>query len=127
MKKAASRMIAVFFVLTSLGLSHQTLAQTANQYTFINSATASLVLDRNNNTVDMTTGTTSLVASGSDDVSSGVTNIGFSFTFMSSAFTQFSASSNGGIRLGGTAILNTLYGGSFPIATTPIIAPFLQI
>ena len=104
-------------------------AQTANQYTFTTNGTSSLAADLNGNVIDMSTGTTQLVAASKDDIASSVTNIGFNFTFMGTGgtnniFTQFSASSNGGIELGGTAISGTLQ--AFPTsASTPVIAPFL--
>lgn len=46
------------------------------------------------------TGGTQIIASGQDDTVSGLTNIGFTFKFNGTDFTQFSASSNGFIRLG---------------------------
>jgi hypothetical protein len=58
---------------------------------------------------DMSSGTTQLVAAGADDTSSVVTNIGFDFFHQGTRYTQFSASSNGYIRLGGTAVASTQY------------------
>ena len=48
-------------------------------------------------------GGTSLIAGGVDSGASPVTDIGFPFTFDGVSYTQFSASSNGWLRLGGTA------------------------
>jgi len=101
-------------------------SQLANQYAFQTNNTGSLVLDRNGNTVNMGSGTTQLIGSNQDDQSSSATNIGFTFNFMGSAFTQFSASSNGAIRLGGSAISSTTIGTSFPLNNQSIIAPYLQ-
>ncbi|WP_297517657.1 fibronectin type III domain-containing protein, partial [Flavobacterium sp.] len=57
---------------------------------------------------------TQIIAANTDDGSSTATNIGFSFTFNGTAFTQFVANSNGGIRLG-TAAPTSQYA---PISTT---------
>jgi uncharacterized repeat protein (TIGR01451 family) len=68
---------------------------------------------------DMSSGTTQLVAAGQDDTSSALTNIGFDFVFMGTRFTQFSASSNGYLRLGG-AVSTTQYAlatGAIPLIT----------
>jgi hypothetical protein len=45
-------------------------------------------------------GGTTILAAGTDDGNSPVTNIGFSFSFNGTVFTQFVANSNGSIRLG---------------------------
>jgi len=129
LNKALIRSMALFIIVGSFAVSQKVVAQAtdATQYTFSTSGSGSLALDRNGNAVDMTTGTTSLVTSGKDDVSSGVTNIGFNFYFFSAGgtpYTQFSVSSNGAMRLGATAIANNVYGSSFPVAVQPIIAPY---
>jgi len=48
----------------------------------------------------ITTGVTQIIASGQDNYITSLTNIGFTFNFNGTDFTQFSASSNGFIRLG---------------------------
>ncbi|MBR6440640.1 MAG: hypothetical protein IKS44_01150, partial [Bacteroidales bacterium] len=48
------------------------------------------------------TSTTNLLSSGGDGVRSTVQNIGFSFPFGGSTYTQFSVNANGDLRLGGT-------------------------
>ncbi|MEP6851014.1 MAG: G8 domain-containing protein [Acidobacteriota bacterium] len=53
---------------------------------------------------DMSSGTTQLVASNQDDTASIVNNLGFDFFFQGVRFSQFSANSNGLIRLGGAAV-----------------------
>ncbi|MEI2748120.1 MAG: proprotein convertase P-domain-containing protein [Ferruginibacter sp.] len=100
-------------------------AQNANLYAFSTNNTGSFVLDRNGATVSMSSGTTQLIGSSQDDVASSVTNIGFSFNFMGTAFTQFTASSNGALRMGGSAISTTTIGTSFPVNNQSIIAPYL--
>ena len=61
LKPVPARRVTVFGILFALALSQETIGQTANQYTFSTTGTGSLALDRNGNTVDMTTGTTQLV------------------------------------------------------------------
>ena len=70
--------------------------EVASNYAFTTAANASLS--------DMSSGTTQLVAANLDDTASAVTNIGFDFYFQGARFTQFSANSNGLMRLGGTAV-----------------------
>jgi hypothetical protein len=89
-------------------------AQSTANYTFSSVSNGSLT--------DMTTGTTDLLATGAyrDDEASSVTNIGFTFYFMGTAYTQFSINSNGQIRLGSTAISG---GAVVPQANVPYLAP----
>jgi len=49
---------------------------------------------------NMSTGTTQLIPGSSIDVSSGITDIGFTFSFMGAAYSQFSVNSSGQLRLG---------------------------
>jgi hypothetical protein len=73
---------------------------------------------------DMSTGTTQIVAADNDDVASAVTDIGFGFFLMGNRYTQFSATSNGIIALGGTAAGGTTYSVSGGTTTTPILSAF---
>ena len=67
----------------------------ARLYTFAASTGGSLA---------STTGSTQLLGTGIDDTpSTPATNIGFSFLFENIAYTQFSVSPDGFMRLGGTA------------------------
>jgi trimeric autotransporter adhesin len=90
-------------------------AQSLATYAFANSTTASLT--------DMSTGTATLLATGTyyDDVASAVTSLPFNFYFMGTAYTQFSINSNAQFRFGAIAILGTNL--STPTAATPILAP----
>lgn len=115
----------IFLMLLITGFIFSASAQNASLYSFSNVNTASLILEKNGNAVDMTTGTTQLVAAAQDDATSSLTNIGFNFTFFGTVYTNFTASSNGGIRMGGT-ISSTTIGNSFPISSQPILAPYLQ-
>ncbi|MEP7144573.1 MAG: hypothetical protein ABI707_16955, partial [Ferruginibacter sp.] len=126
-KNGLSRLAFPFLILFAFALSQKTIAQTANLYTFSTVGTGSLAADIIGNVIDMTTGTTQLVGASQDDASSATAPAkGFNFTFMSTVYTQFSASSNGGIRLGATIMTNNIYGNTFPFAAAPIIAPYLQ-
>ncbi len=69
------------------------------------------------------TGSTQIIASAQDDVSSAVTAIGFTFTFACTNYTQFSASSNGAMGLGAAAV-TTSFSNSIAGASYPIIMPF---
>ena len=100
MRKFYFLFAAVLFASISFG-------QSAANYTFSTETTGSLALDRNGAATDMSTGTTTLLAGGNDDVASSVVNIGFDFLFMGVNYTQFSASSNGFMRLGATAVATT--------------------
>ncbi|MCC7501401.1 MAG: hypothetical protein IT229_02660, partial [Flavobacteriales bacterium] len=72
------------------------MAQTANTYTFAASTGASL---------DPMVSAVTLVGGGCiDDGASAVTPIGFTFTYEGVAYTDFSANSNGVMRLGTTAV-----------------------
>lgn len=70
--------------------------EVASNYAFTTATNASLT--------DMSTGTTQLVAANQDDTASAVNNIGFDFYFQGARFSQFSANSNGLIRLGPVAV-----------------------
>lgn len=70
-------------------------AQTAANYVFSTSTGA---------TLDAMTGSTQLIGAGVDDGVSSVTSIGFPFVYESVTYTQFSVSSNGLVRLGGTVV-----------------------
>ncbi|MBS1742833.1 MAG: T9SS type A sorting domain-containing protein [Bacteroidetes bacterium] len=113
------------FLLTSFFLqSLNSIAQNASQYSFSTVNNASLASDLNGNTISMSSGTTSLVTASKDDAASSSTDIGFNFTFFGNVYTAFTASSNGGIRLGGT-IGTTVIGTSFPVTSQAILAPYL--
>jgi subtilisin-like proprotein convertase family protein len=76
-------------------------------------------------TLDAMSGSTQLVAAGSDDDVSAVTNIGFTFSFNSTNYTQFSVNANGLLRLGGT-VVSTAWTNSASNANTnsPAIMPY---
>lgn len=112
--------ILVFLMLFSFVFVQ---GQSVTNYVFSTTTTGSLALDANGNTVDMSIGTTQLVASGVDTSVSTVQAIGFDFIGMGTLQTNFSANSNGAMGLGNVAIgtSGTTNAGT---ATTMFIAPF---
>jgi trimeric autotransporter adhesin len=109
----------VMLFLTSLTYVN---AQSTANYSFTTNTTGSLGLDANANVVDMSSGTTQLVAADLDDNTSAVTSIGFDFYLMGTRFTQFSSSSNGLIQLGAGALSTTNYLVSSGTPTSPLIS-----
>jgi len=95
MKKLLFLFIAMIFSSLSWGQS------TAN-YSFSYATNGSLV--------DISTGATVMMTGNNDDAATSVFNIGFSFYFMGTPYTQFSANSNGQIRLGSSAAASTYSG-----------------
>ncbi|CAN1542127.1 Ig-like domain CHU_C associated [Flavobacteriaceae bacterium] len=110
------------FMLLSMAIGQKTFSQSTANYVFSTDALGSLALDSNSNAIDMTTGATALVATAIDQGASVVTNIGFNFVLMGRTYTQFSASTNGTMALGSTAIGTAIYTASGGTATTPLIA-----
>jgi hypothetical protein len=90
--------------------------EVASNYVFSTATNASLT--------DMSAGTTQLVAANQDDTASAVTNIGFDFYFQGARFSQFSANSNGLIRLGGTAVQTASPYKPLAQAGLSLIAPY---
>ncbi len=71
------------------------------------------------------TGSTQLIGTGSDDGASPVTNIGFTFNYAGTNYTQFSANANGLVRLGGTAVTTSFTNSAANANTnTPAIFPY---
>ncbi len=102
------------FLLFLIGLmiSVWTMGQSTANYAFSYAFNGSLQ--------DISSGATVLLTGNNDDAAGPVTNIGFTFYFMGTPYTQFSANSNGQIRLGSTQISSssTAY-----TASTAILAP----
>ncbi len=112
----------LLLLTTVLGILFVSAQSTAN-YTFSTASDGSLALDMNSNAIDMSTGTTQIVALGQDDNtgSSLISAIGFDFFLNGTRFSQFSASSNGFMGLGATALATSRY--SFASATSAL--PFI--
>jgi hypothetical protein len=73
---------------------------------------------------DMSSGTTQLIAGGTDDANSALAPIGFFFRFAGSNYTDFGANGNGVIRLG-AAITTTASGNFLSSSSLPVkIAPY---
>jgi hypothetical protein len=80
-----------FYCILLIFLTYNLSAQSASTYTFSSSSGA---------TFTTLTGSTQLIAAGSDDGVSSVTSIGFTFAFEQTNYTQFSVSANGFLKLG---------------------------
>ncbi len=106
MKKFTLLFVMLLISLTCI------MAQTVAEYTFATVTNGSLE--------DMSSGTTTLLSGYSDSGATAVTDIGFSFTFCGTSYTQFSANANGLVRLGGTVISG--YSTS-PVASAAILGP----
>lgn len=72
---------------------------------------------------DMSSGTTQLIAGGTDDANSALAPIGFLFRFAGTNYTDFGANGNGVIRMGQvitvTASGNSLTSSSLPVKIAP--------
>lgn len=88
----------------------------SNSYSF--TATTGVALD------DMSSGTTTLIAPGTDDSNSALANIGFSFYFDGIAFTQYGVNGNGFIRLGVTTAGNSFTNSIATTTNSPKMMPF---
>lgn len=116
MKKLSSFLIGL---LTFLFITGSVNAQSTANYTYSSASNGSLALDKNGNSVDMSTGTTQLYGSGVDSYTAVLQNLGFNFVFMGTLYTQFSASPDGAVRLGSTLITGHTVS---PTASTPFIS-----
>ena len=102
----------LFFMLL-LAFNFYAYAQSTANYTFSSATNGSLT--------DMSSGTTQLVGASVDDgASAPASDIGFDFVFMGIVYSQFSANSNGQMRLGSTTISG---GNQSPASSVPILAP----
>ncbi|WP_395051905.1 GEVED domain-containing protein, partial [Flavobacterium sp.] len=106
MRKSWLACIMFFIALFSL---QYTTAQVGSNYSF--AATTG-------GTINAMTGSTQIVAASLDDSASVVTPIGFSFVFNGVTYTQFSASSNGVMRLGATAATTAFSNGTATSTTS---------
>lgn len=113
-----------YFWVIMLFCTFNVVAQSTANYVFSTNTTSSLALDANGNTVDMSTGTTQLVAPSIDQGASVVSPIGFTYYLMGNYFTQFSASSNGLLQLGGTAVSSGNYVASGGTSSLPKLSAF---
>ena len=119
-----SSWLVMFLMFLFVTFGQKAFAQSTANYAFSTNVTGSLAADMNSNAIDMTTGTTQLVAADTDDASSAATAIGFNYTFMGTTFSQFSASSNGVVQLGSTAVSSTTYVLSGGTTASPRIGAF---
>jgi hypothetical protein len=119
--KTSLLLLAAFFGLLSTVRAQ--VASTAD-YVFSTNTTGSLALDLNSDAVDMSTGTTQLIAAGLDAASSSATNIGFDFFFQGARFSQFSVNEDGQLRLSSTAVGTNSYAISGGTTAAPKLSAF---
>ncbi|TCJ16550.1 hypothetical protein EPD60_07340 [Flaviaesturariibacter flavus] len=112
----------LYSLFALLFIAGTTLAQSTANYSVSSTTNGSLALDLNGNAIDMSTGTNLIAAASSDQPTATVNNIGFDFYFMGVPYSQFSATANGIIRLGSTAIATSQY--TIGSASMALIAPF---
>jgi len=122
LNKKTGTLLMVLVMLSLLAGKNAT-AQSMANYTFATNTNGSLALDMNSNAIDMSTGTTQLLAASSDDNASAATGIGFDFFYMGGLYTQFYATSNGLMQLGGTAAPSQ---STYTITSGTVAAPHLS-
>jgi hypothetical protein len=93
---------SILIVFLSMFVGSKTFGQTANNYIF--SSAAGAIINPPDLNADGNADYTAIIANGNDDAASAVQNIGFTFYYEGTAYTQFSANSNGLVRLGGTVV-----------------------
>ena len=118
-KKVLSFLLLTLTVMLSF-LPNGAKAQNSANYAFATATNGSLALDRIGNAIDTSVSMNTLLTGTSDAGVSSVTNIGFTYTFMGNSYTQFSASADGLLGLGGTAVSGTVASGG--TTTTPQIS-----
>jgi HYR domain/GEVED domain/Secretion system C-terminal sorting domain len=90
-------------------------AQNANTYSFTSSS---------GSTLDPMAGATTIVAASVDDAPSTIQNIGFSFNYEGVAYTQFSASPDGFLKLGSPAASSQFSNSIISTTNVPKLFPF---
>jgi len=116
--KIFSRFAVLFLCLVCFS---NVFSQSSANYTFTTNNDGSLATDMNGNAINMTSGTTLLLAAGTDDTSSPLTSIGFDFYLMGIRQTQFAVSDNGLVSLGALAPTGVYL---IPNGTSPLISAF---
>ena len=109
------KMASMLFLLTFL--SYNIFAQSPSNYVFSTNTTGSLVLDKNANPIDMSTGTTLLIGPNLNSVNTVLLDIGFDFTYNGVRVNKYNVTSHGLIGLftnTGTALStgNSIGGGA---------------
>ncbi len=129
-----SKYFAAFVFVISVLFVQSLNAQSTANYVFSTGATGSLAQDQNGNVIDMSSGTTQLVAASVDDSpAAGLTgfNLGsgsdFDFFFMGQRYGQFSASANGIITLGAVTGTGVYALPNSTVATISAFANDMQI
>lgn len=111
------KFLCVMLMLISLGMSG--FAQSLADYNMTTGTDATKWIQL--------TDTTNLIASTGDGVASAVTNIGFTFNFGGTDYTQFSVNSDGNLRFGPTATGTANYSTPFSASNANINAPKINM
>ncbi|MBK8196627.1 MAG: PPC domain-containing protein [Lewinellaceae bacterium] len=90
-------------------------AQTANTYAFTTSTGA---------TLDVMAGAATAIGASVDDTPSGILDIGFSFSYEGTAYTQFSVSPDGFIKLGSPAAVSQFSNSIVSTTNIPKLFPY---
>lgn len=91
----------LYLLICSLFACTLIFGQNAANYAFSTGNTGSLVLDKDGNAIDMSTGTTLLYGPNVDTYTNpGLQNFGFTFWFMGTPYTTWNANPDGQVRLG---------------------------
>jgi hypothetical protein len=97
-KTQSFSVVLQLIILFTFFCTQLSFGQDATQYNFSSSTGA---------TLNSMTGSTQLLTSNLDLTSSAITNIGFSFNYCGTNYTQFSVSSNGSMSLGTKVVTNS--------------------
>jgi len=123
-KSASNSWLVLLLLCLYLVTGQAAIAQSTANYAFATNNNGSLATDINSNVIDMSTGTTTLVAAGLDANASGVQTIGFDFYLMGAKFTQYSVQEDGILQLGSTNVGTNVYTIAGGTATSPRLAAF---
>ncbi|MGE5313103.1 MAG: beta strand repeat-containing protein, partial [Acidobacteriota bacterium] len=116
MKKLVTALLSMLALLAAAGSGASAQSITSGSYAFSRSGFAP---------TDISTGSTQLIGPNADDAASAVTDIGFTFWFAGTPYTQFSVNENGLLKLGSTAIAGNDASNSMASSVTlPKIAPY---
>jgi subtilisin-like proprotein convertase family protein len=105
----------LFTLFTFFAFRQNISAQLANTYVYLSSTGA---------TLDPMTGSTQVIATGDDDTPSAIQNIGFTFNYEGVAYTQFSVSPDGFIKLGSPAASSQFTNAITSTTNVPKLFPF---
>jgi YVTN family beta-propeller protein len=112
-------------LFASMVICLSTFGQSTENYVFSTNTNGSLIQDANGNPIDMSTGATLLLGSGSSNVMSAIKDMNFKFTLNGNQYNQYSVNTNGFVILGSVSA-TLAYVSYFDFASTerPMISAF---